>query len=329
MRNKISKYNIIKKVKVIVMTGLMISILFTVCIPLTSGAPGTFGYNTKAKTAGLNSNYIAGTSFVCPQNGVAQSITVWLDCWQSTLKAKCAIYSSDRTTLIGTTEEKVLGNKQTWQTFNFITQPNLVTGTSYYLVSWANSGTDHVYTYYSSISGYTSISASNTYGSTWPSSLSGTTNSNRVYSIYCTYAASGGSPSLAYTPSSYNFGSMSSGNITSTTFTIWNSGTETLAYTLGESSSWVTISPMSGNSTGEQDTITVNIDTTGLSGGSYTCPVSISSNGGTGTFIASLVIYTISPALAYTPSSYSFGTMQAGQNASTNFTIWNSGTGTL
>lgn len=187
MRNKI-----MKKVKVIVITGLMISILFTVCIPSVSATIDTFGYNTKAKTANLNSNYIAGTLFVCLQNGVAQSITVWLDCWQSTLKAKCAIYSSDRTTLIGTTEEKVLGYKQTWQTFNFITQPNLVAGTQYYLVSWANSGTDHVYNYYSSVSGYTSISASNTYGSTWPSSLSGTTKSNRVYSIYCTYNTGSG-----------------------------------------------------------------------------------------------------------------------------------------
>ncbi len=100
-----------------------------------------------------------------------------------------------------------------------------------------------------------------------------------------TYGISGSSsPVLSYNPSSYNFGSVTAGATGSTSFEIWNSGTGTLTYSLSESTSWVTVTPTSGDSTGEHDTITVNIDTTGLSPGSYNCPVSISSNGGSGTF---------------------------------------------
>jgi hypothetical protein len=76
----------------------------------------------------------------------------------------------------------------------------------------------------------------------------------------------------------------------STTVAIWNSGTGTLSYNLSESTSWVTVTPTSGNSTSENDTITVNVDTSGLSPGSYTCPVSISSNGGSGTFTVYLTV---------------------------------------
>jgi hypothetical protein len=134
-------------------------------------------------------------------------------------------------------------------------------------------------------------------------------------------------PILSYTPLSHNFGDMIAGETDSTSFQIWNSGTGTLTYSLSESSDWVTITPLSGSSTGEYDTITVNIDTTGLTQGSYSCPISISSDGGSGTFTVSLNIVTVVPALSYTPTSYNFGNMLAGQTASTSFQIWNSGTG--
>jgi PKD repeat protein len=91
-------------------------------------------------------------------------------------------------------------------------------------------------------------------------------------------------PVLCYSPSSHNFGDMTAGNIASTSFEIWNSGTGILTYSPSESTSWVSVTPTSESSTGEHDTITVNVDTTGLSPGSYNCPISISSNGGSGMF---------------------------------------------
>ncbi|VVB62297.1 Beta-propeller repeat protein [uncultured archaeon] len=89
-------------------------------------------------------------------------------------------------------------------------------------------------------------------------------------------------PVLSFAPSSHDFGVMTAGHTGSTSFDIWNSGAGTLTYSFSESSGWVTVTPTTGDSTGEHDTITVNIDTTGLSPGSYNCPVSVSSNGGSG-----------------------------------------------
>jgi PKD repeat protein len=91
---------------------------------------------------------------------------------------------------------------------------------------------------------------------------------------------------LSFTPSSHDFGAMTAGHTGSTSFDIWNSGTGTLTYSFSESSSWVTVTPTNGDSTGQHDTITVNIDTTGLDPGSYTCPIGIISNGGSGSFKA-------------------------------------------
>jgi hypothetical protein len=97
-------------------------------------------------------------------------------------------------------------------------------------------------------------------------------------------------PVLSFTPSSYNFGNVSQGATGSTNLEIWNSGTGTLTYSLSESSNWVSVTPTSGSSSGEHDTITVSINMTGLSPGLYTCPISISSNGGSGTFTVEVTV---------------------------------------
>ncbi|HEC81544.1 MAG TPA: hypothetical protein ENI42_03855 [Thermoplasmatales archaeon] len=106
-----------------------------------------------------------------------------------------------------------------------------------------------------------------------------------------TISLSQGAPVLSFSPSSYDFGSMMAGGTGSTTFEIWNNGGGQLNYTLSETCDWVSVSPLSGNSSGEHDVITVSIDTTDLSEGTlYTCDVSISSNGGSGTFTVQVYI---------------------------------------
>ena len=98
-------------------------------------------------------------------------------------------------------------------------------------------------------------------------------------------------PSLSYDPQSYNAGSMMVNTTDSTSFEVWNNGVGTLSYTLSESCDWVELSSYSGDSTGEHDTINVDIDTTGLSvGQSYTCDVNISSDGGNGVFTVSVYV---------------------------------------
>jgi hypothetical protein len=99
-----------------------------------------------------------------------------------------------------------------------------------------------------------------------------------------------GDPTLSFSPSSHDFGDKCEGETDNTTFELWNSGTDTLTYSLSKSCSWLEVNPTSGSSTGEHATITVDIDTTGLSEGSYICNISISSNGGNGTFTVTVNI---------------------------------------
>ena len=98
-------------------------------------------------------------------------------------------------------------------------------------------------------------------------------------------------PVLAYDPESHDFGAKLEGETDSTTFEIWNNGLGELIYTLFEECSWVDIYPTSGSSNGEHDTITVDIDTTGLEFGLHTCDITIDSNGGTGAFTFTVDIY--------------------------------------
>jgi len=91
-------------------------------------------------------------------------------------------------------------------------------------------------------------------------------------------------PQLAYDPTSHDFGGVLIDTTISTDFEIWNSGGDTLTYTLSESCDWLTLSTTSGTSNGEHDTITINIDTNGLTTGGYNYDISINSDGGDGTF---------------------------------------------
>jgi C1A family cysteine protease/phage anti-repressor protein len=97
-------------------------------------------------------------------------------------------------------------------------------------------------------------------------------------------------PILAYEPSFIMFGSMDEGETNSTVFEIWNAGEYMLNYSLSESVDWLSVSPISGNSTGEHNTISVTINTTGLNNGSYSEPISIDSNGGSGSFMVSFYL---------------------------------------
>jgi len=134
---------------------------------------------------------------------------------------------------------------------------------------------------------------------------------------------------LSRSPSSYDFGDMLEDRTADTSFEIWNSGEGTLTYSLSESCSWVSVSPTGGSSTGEHDTITVSVDTTGLSLGSHSCTIDISSDGGSSTFGVSVNVVEETPILSRSPSSYDFGDMLEDRTADTSFEIWNSGEGTL
>ena len=175
-----------------------------------------------------------------------------------------------------------------WVDFDF-DDINVVPGRTYFIVvRYAGGSYFHAYEW--SYGYYNPYSR----GSLWKSGNAGNSwNDYSQYDFCFRTFGMGSSPSnpvISSSPGSHNFGTMLGGESDSTSFQIWNSGSGTLTYSLSESCTWVDISPTSGSSTGEHDTISVDIDTTGLSPGFYECDISINSNGGNRVFSVSVTV---------------------------------------
>jgi hypothetical protein len=63
------------------------------------------------------------------------------------------------------------------------------------------------------------------------------------------------------------------------TFKVWNFSDGTLTYNITDNVAWLSVTPASGTSTGEQDTITVNYATSGLTAGAYLATITITGSG--------------------------------------------------
>jgi hypothetical protein len=88
-------------------------------------------------------------------------------------------------------------------------------------------------------------------------------------------------------PPSFNFGTLNAGASGSRTFSISNTGGGTLTWSVSADQPWITINPTSGANSG---TVAININTAGLSPGSYSGTIAVTSNGGTKTGSISLNI---------------------------------------
>lgn len=66
-----------------------------------------------------------------------------------------------------------------------------------------------------------------------------------------------------------------SANLAYQSFIVRNSGTGTLTYTISDNASWLSVSPASGTSTGESDTIVVTLATSALNPGQYTGTITV------------------------------------------------------
>jgi hypothetical protein len=85
-------------------------------------------------------------------------------------------------------------------------------------------------------------------------------------------------PSIQIDTTSMVFECMEGTSAGSQTFQVRNSGNGTLSYNVGDNRSWLSVSPNSGSSDGEWDTITVSADASSLSDGDYTGTVSVTSS---------------------------------------------------
>jgi len=98
------------------------------------------------------------------------------------------------------------------------------------------------------------------------------------------------SPVVSYSPTEINFGTLDAGSTDSKTFEIWNSGEGTLTYSFSENIDWIEINPSSDSSTGEHDTISVNVVNIESMDGYYSGLISISSDGGSGSVFVDITI---------------------------------------
>jgi len=84
-------------------------------------------------------------------------------------------------------------------------------------------------------------------------------------------------------PPSPNFGTVAKDQTRSWDFFITNCGSGTLTWSVSDDRDWITVNPTSGSTTTEADVVTVTIDTHGLSPGTHTGYVTVTSNGGSKT----------------------------------------------
>jgi hypothetical protein len=93
--------------------------------------------------------------------------------------------------------------------------------------------------------------------------------------------------SVSPDPPSFNFGIMNAGESASQTFLISNAGGGTLTWSISADQPWITINPTKGTNS---VTATININTAGLSPGSYSGTITVTSNGGAKTGSISLTM---------------------------------------
>ncbi len=120
-------------------------------------------------------------------------------------------------------------------------------------------------------------------------------------------------------------------NAASQSFTVRNSGGGTLSYSITDNVNWLSVTPTSGASTSETDTITVNYTTSSLTPGTYNGTITITASGATNnpqTIPVTLTVIAL-PTIERSPATLTPSCMQGDNAASQTFTVRNSGSGTL
>ncbi len=88
---------------------------------------------------------------------------------------------------------------------------------------------------------------------------------------------------LAVSTTTLDFGTSG----TSQTFDVWNAGGSTINYSIADNANWLTVTPTSGTSNGQRNTITAKVDRSGLATGTYTGKITVTPS--TGAVITILV----------------------------------------
>ncbi|MGB9834826.1 MAG: lectin like domain-containing protein, partial [bacterium] len=148
-------------------------------------------------------------------------------------------------------------------------------------------------------------------GSSWQDLNSIWPNSSVCLKAYA-QVSSQPSPSLSFTPSSFTFTATQGGsNPPSQTLEVWNSGGGSMSWTVSKDALWLTLSPTSGNSSGEHDQVTVSVYISGLASGTYSTTITLSGEGASNSPQYLPVTLQVNPpkvlnSLSINPSSWTF-----------------------
>ena len=137
---------------------------------------------------------------------------------------------------------------------------------------------------------------------------------------------------LAVAPLGLTNSCLAGTNAASQTIQVWNAGGGTLSYAATDNVAWLSVAPVSGTSTGEHDTVSVNYATAGLGTGTYSGAIMVSGAGTTQTVAVTLTVTNTPPVpsvIAVTPASLDFGTVYVGGSNDLVFQVQNTGGGTL
>ena len=140
-------------------------------------------------------------------------------------------------------------------------------------------------------------------------------------------------PTIGLSATTLSFSAIQGGsNPANKTISISNSGSGNLSWTATGNASWLSLSPAAGTGAG---TISVSINTTGMTPGTVNGQITITASGATNTPQTVMVSATITaasapPAIGITPGGLTFTAQQGGANpAPQSLTIRNTGGGTL
>ena len=176
----------------------------------------------------------------------------------------------------------------------------------------------------------TGLSVGN-YAGTVTIAATGATNTPQAIAVTLSVTAAP-TPTIGLNATNLSFTAVQGGsNPSAQTLTISNTGAGTLNWSVIENAAWLTPSVLSGSGTGS---VTLNVNTAGMSAGTYTTPLTIAATGATNTPQTVTVTLTLTapliPTIGLAPTNLSFSTTQGGTNPSPQtVNITNSATGTL
>jgi glucose/arabinose dehydrogenase len=136
-------------------------------------------------------------------------------------------------------------------------------------------------------------------------------------------------PTLAVSPASLAFAAVAGGpNPAAKTISVTNAGDGSLSFTASDDAAWLSLSPASGSAPRD---LSVTVNASGLSAGTYTATVTVSGPGGPKTVPVTLIVNPPAPpALATSPGSLSFSAVAGGADPPTQpVSVSNTGGGTL